>query len=525
MIFATSLRLLAVSVSWVVAASINTQTTTIPTADNITTCNNQVYKYDTLAGYGKLPSNTRDKYGDTIGGIGSAIALEPKSWKLAGDSYTGVVYGLPDRGWNTQGTQNTQSRIHKFYVNFTPVEAKIEKPASPNLKIVYNDTILLYGPDSTPLTGLDATGRTQYPGFPDLPMAQYTGNGFGGEGDGGSRISLDSEGLVLKDGNFWISDEYAAYIYEFDPEGKMKSATPTPDAITPQRNGTDSFDADSPPIYDPTYTITPEDPTSGRSNNQGLEALTSSPDGEYIYTMLQSATVQDGGTSSKKRRNTRLFVYKNCNGTMKLEAEYAVQLPVLPNDKVAIQSEMHYISPTQFLVLAHDSNAGRGQKSSESLYRNVDVIDISKATNLVNQTGVNDVGGQIASSKGKLKKDIQPAEYCPWLSFNDNAQLGKFGLHNGGVQDVNLLNEKWESLALLPVDANDSIGRSAASSDDKSAAREFYLISLSDNDFITQDGYINGGQTRYADASGLDLDIQALVFKVKVPSAMSSTED
>ncbi|KAE8832520.1 hypothetical protein P3342_012718 [Pyrenophora teres f. teres] len=522
MMFITSPRLLALPVSWIVAASFITRETP---AKNITTCNNQVYEYETLAGYGKLPSNVRDKYGDTVGGIGSAIALEPKSWKFGGDSYTGVIYGLPDRGWNTQGTQNTQSRIHKFYVTFTPAEATIETPASPNLSIVYNDTILLYGPDSTPLTGLDTTGRAQYPGFPDLLIAQYTGDGFGGKGEGGSRISLDSEGLVLKDGNFWISDEYAAYIYEFDPEGKMKSATPTPDAVTPQRNGTDSFNAASPPIYDPTYTTTPENPTSGRSNNQGLEALTSSPGGEYMYTMLQSATVQDGGTSSKNRRNTRLFVYKTFEDTMELEAEYAVQLPVLPNEKVAVQSEMHYISPTQFLVLARDSNAGRGQKSSESLYRSVDVIDISNATNLVNQTGVNDIGGQIASCKGKLKKDIQPAEYCPWLSFNDNAQLGKFGLHNGGTQDVNLLNEKWESLALLPVDEDDSIGRSAASSKNETAGRQFSLISFSDNDFITQDGYINSGQNQYADASGFDIDIQALVFKVKVPSAMSSTED
>jgi hypothetical protein len=74
---------------------------------NQTTCNGNTYIYQELAGWGLLPSNARDKYGDTIGGIGSAIALEKKSWKRTrggNEAYEGVIYGLPDRGWNTQGT-------------------------------------------------------------------------------------------------------------------------------------------------------------------------------------------------------------------------------------------------------------------------------------------------------------------------------------------------------------------------------------------------------------------------------------
>lgn len=41
-------------------------------AVNSTTCNGKSYSYDELAGYGILPGNARDKFGDTIGGIGSA---------------------------------------------------------------------------------------------------------------------------------------------------------------------------------------------------------------------------------------------------------------------------------------------------------------------------------------------------------------------------------------------------------------------------------------------------------------------
>lgn len=69
-------------------------------AVNQTTCASTTYRYTGLEGYGRLPSNARDKYGDTIGGIGSSIAFDPASWRRTGrDAYAGIVYCLPDRGW------------------------------------------------------------------------------------------------------------------------------------------------------------------------------------------------------------------------------------------------------------------------------------------------------------------------------------------------------------------------------------------------------------------------------------------
>jgi hypothetical protein len=172
MLFTVSLSLLALPVVQVLAKPTPSST---PAPVNVTTCNGKTYTYSALAGYGKLASDSRDKFGDTIGGIGSAIALDKKSWKSKkgkNEAYTGIVYGLPDRGWNTEGTQNTQSRIHKFSFDFEIVDATVEKPASPNFKLTYLDTLLLTGPDGTPLTGLDPTGTITYPGFPDLPLAK-----------------------------------------------------------------------------------------------------------------------------------------------------------------------------------------------------------------------------------------------------------------------------------------------------------------------------------------------------------------
>lgn len=53
-------------------------------------------------------------------------------------------------------------------------------------------------------------------------------------------------------------------------------------------------------------------------------------------------------------------------------------------------------------------------------------------------------------------------------------------IHNGAPVNLGLLNEKWEALALLPVD-----NKRSKNCDDND---EYYLITLSDNDFITNNG-------------------------------------
>ena len=71
---------------------------------NQTTCGGRTFTYQQLAGYGFVASDARDKFGDTLGGYGSAIALDKNAWKKTGDdTYTGLLYTLPDRGWYVEG--------------------------------------------------------------------------------------------------------------------------------------------------------------------------------------------------------------------------------------------------------------------------------------------------------------------------------------------------------------------------------------------------------------------------------------
>jgi hypothetical protein len=66
------------------------------------------YSYDSLVGHGLWPSDARDQYGDTAGGWGSGVAADLSTWKKNKDgSYGGIIYTIPDRGWNTNGNRNS----------------------------------------------------------------------------------------------------------------------------------------------------------------------------------------------------------------------------------------------------------------------------------------------------------------------------------------------------------------------------------------------------------------------------------
>ncbi|KAH8897899.1 3-phytase [Thozetella sp. PMI_491] len=472
------------------------------------------YENHGVAGYGFVPFSTKDSRGDTLGGIGSSAAIEKNSWKKTGTTtYTGTLWGLPDRGFNVLGTINYQPRVHKFTITF---DAGVTQSSTPNLQLQYKETVYLTDPTGTPFTGLDADkvgGYLSFPGLPDLPGVHYTGDGFGNPGPGGARVSLDSEGLVLnKDGTFWVSDEYGPYVYKFDSSGKLLQAIRPPDVFLPLRNGAVSFSADSPPVYDNASHPTPASPTQGRQNNQGFEGLTTDPFGKYLYVLLQSALRQDGGQGgSSNRFYTRFLKYNiGCkkNPAPKLVAEYVVKLNVDAKNLVDAQSEVHYLSDTRFLILSRDSGRGAGLDDPTSIYRQADIIDISKATNILGQYDAFNSTIVTNVTAATLKTGIVPAAYYPFINYNNNTELAKFGLHNGGAQDSTLLNEKWESFALVPTDVDD---KGHVNPD----SNEYFLFTLSDNDFRAKDVYVNGGKTLFHDT--VDLENQAIVFKITLP--------
>lgn len=445
-----------------------------------------------LVAVGRLPASLKDKFGETFGS-GSGMAIDPTAWKKDGQSYSGALWLLPDRGYNVEGTTDYNDRLNRIEFRLTPstgTPAADKQQTGVEAKLA--DTILLTDDQGKNMTGLDPESgiRPAAGKLPALPQAR-TG-----------KISLDPEAVIrLKDGSFLISDEYGPYIYHFTADGKMVSATQPPKALLPMRKGELNFSSNN--VDTGGKKPDPKDPDSGRQNNQGLEGMSITPDGKFVIAVLQSATRQDGGDSAQTRMNTRALVYDATDiDNLKLVHEYVVPLPTFDNKgkvAVAAQSEIVALSDKAFLMLARDSNNGQGLKGDTSVYRKILAVDLSVATDVANT----DFDNQKAlAPKGELDPSVKPAKLTPFIDLNDTAELARFGLHNGAPNDKNNLSEKWEAM-------------SVASALDPSAPDDYFLFVANDNDFLTQDGYQVGAA--YKAEGGADVDTMFQVFRVTLP--------
>ncbi|TFY75187.1 hypothetical protein EWM64_g8824 [Hericium alpestre] len=429
---------------------------------------------DGLVAFGLIPSNATESTGDTIGGIGSAIALKSFSDNGSG-AFTGTLTVQPDRGFNVDGTIDYQGRQHAIDFVLSPYYGTSDlssADAQKTLQLTYKSTVLYEDKNNTKTTGLDAAGvRPAQSGFPsvaaadpEMPIPSKSDN----------RLTLDLEGLVLNaDGSAWVSDEYGPYIYRFSAEGDILQTIQPPAAIVPMDKGKVNFTGDS-------------DPDTGRAGNHGFEGLTVNADGTALYALLQAATIQDGGDKKKNARYTRLLKYDISDPTNErppLTGEWVVPLPLDSDKKTLAASELHFVSENTFLVLSRDGN-GHGGDDAKVEYNKFD-----------------DPSNPVAK-KGDLDKDVDPATYVGFVDYVDKTQLARFGLHNGKPDDQTLINAKWESLALAPAS-------------DPDFPDDYFLFTASDNDFISTQGIALGKPFN----AGEDVDNQFLVFRVTLPGA------
>jgi hypothetical protein len=424
------------------------------------------------------------------------MSINPGTWARDGDGYKGSLWLLPDRGYNVKGTTDYRPRLNTIDIRLTPtppgaVPAVGKEQSGVEAKLA--STLLLTDNAGKDATGLDpeAGVRAANGDFPPLPQAT---NG---------KLALDNEAISrLSDGSMFISDEYGPYIYRFAADGELMSATEPPKALLPMRKGSMNFASNNPGPG--ASTPDPKDPESGRQNNQGLEGMALTPDGSFLIAVLQSATRQDGGDSGATRHNTRAMVYDAADPAhLKLVHEYVVPLPVFKDTMgktlVAAQSEIVALSDTRFLMLARDSNNGYGLKGDTSLYRAIDIVDVSTATDIAGGDFDSD---KAVAPKGVVDPSVTPATLTSFIDLNDSKELARFGLHNGAPNDRNNLSEKWEAMSL-------------ASALDPEQPDDYFLFVANDNDFLTQDGYQVGAA--YKAEGGADVDTMFQVFRVTLP--------
>jgi hypothetical protein len=101
--------------------------------------------------------------------------------------------------------------------------------------------------------------------------------------------------------------------------------------------------------------------------------------------------------------------------------------------------------------------------------------------------------------KGQLDPSVTAAKLTTVIDMNDNAELGKAGLHNGAPHDINDLSEKWEAMGVVPAL-------------DPEHPKDVLLLVANDNDFLTTRGHQVGADYK----ADVDVDTMVLVYRLSL---------
>ncbi|MGZ8394725.1 MAG: esterase-like activity of phytase family protein [Nitrospira sp.] len=219
-------------------------------------------------------------------------------------------YGLSDRGPGG-GSLDYQTRVQRFRL-------KVDKKTGAISGFTIRETIIFKDEFGNPMNGLAPS------------PTNVLGNAF------------DPEGFVIDPRNrhFYVSDEYGPSLYEFDQKGKRVRSFVTPTNLIPRSA------ANMPNYANDTGN------TAGKRTNRGFEGLAISPDGAYVYAMLQSAMLDEGGSSGLCTR-----IVKFSTGTGTAVAQYAYQMEGSSQGRGI--SALFAINGHEFLVLERN-NRGIG---------------------------------------------------------------------------------------------------------------------------------------------------------------------
>ncbi len=285
------------------------------------------------------------------GGFGSDVSAHPTNKKQ--------FYALTDRGPNADFTDKTFGAGKIFAIpDYVPKIGLFEVQDNGTVKLI--KTINLKDRNGKDITGLPntsalgGTGETPYDVNGKVitvdPTKPYDAVNNPIKLDD---YGLDGEGLVaLKDGTFWVSDEYGPHMVHYDANGKEIGR------INP-------FKADK----RNNWTLPNE--FSYRRANRGMEGLTITPDQKTLVGIMQS-TLSLPNKNVNKSKLTRIVTINLETGKV---AQYLYPQEIAENSNSAIIA----LSDTQFLVLERD---GLFYKDTPDVMKKVYRIDLSKATNL-----------------------------------------------------------------------------------------------------------------------------------------------
>lgn len=193
----------------------------------------------------------------------------------------------------------------------------------------------------------------------------------------------DPEGIVaLRDGTFWVSDEYGPFITHFDHRGRQLERLSPFDGTLPRE-------------------------LAMRVPNRGMEGLTVTPDGRTLVGIMQSALQTPDLTKNPKNVTTIRIVTVDLRTRDTHEYLYLLQDP---DSTGTAASEITALSGTRFLVDERDGKVEPGA------IKKLHEIDLAGATDVGPATGA----GAYDPAKGGLLVNGQSIE--AYVGKHDTAQ-------------------------------------------------------------------------------------------------------
>ncbi len=337
-------------------------------------------------------------------GVGSAA-----THKIGDDSDT--FYTLTDRGVNikckndkkTVGIDICEKGKIFTYPTFTPTIIKFKIDSQ---DVVVREVITLKDAKGNDMTGVSN------------PLSNFSEKAYNIDG---STLTYDVNGLdaealaVMKDGSFWIAEEYAPSIAHFDAKGKIIERL-IPKGVT----GLESAN----------YTVKDVLPQiiSKRHENRGIESIAVSPDEKSLYFSLQSPLDNPsyGDTPNVRLYKVNLSDYSDIKEYLYVES----QPQEFIKDNATKKRKQKDVKVSEMTALDNDILMVLERVSATTKLFKVDLRDAisvpaDKSTNLET-----DASGVIPVSKVKVFDTDSQSGYPNKIEGIANLGNGKFLLIN-----------------------------------------------------------------------------------------------
>lgn len=246
-------------------------------------------------------------------------------------------------------------------------------------------------------------------------------SGFAPKVAGPLGLAFDPEGIVVHPltGHLIVSDEYGPSVYEFTRWGQLLRAYRTPPTLLPRNAATGLVNHASDIGND-----------AGKRTNRGFEGLAITPDGRFVLAMLQSATLDEGGSNGVVNRIVKFSAL-----TGRPVAQYAYRMEGSSQGRGI--SALVALNATQLLVLERN-NRGLGVDAT--------LANPNKKVYRIDLAGATDVTALDLDDPAAVYTPVGKESLAPWLDLAAPAVLAHPSLAAlNGVSP-----EKWEGLAIGP---------------------------------------------------------------------------